>query len=118
MPVTAKLSRKFYEKFGDDLTNELVNWLNEVDATYRNDLRELNELNFARFDAKLEQRIGEVRSEMVAGFADLRTELRTGLARVEGGLIARIGLAEGRQARLTVVLWVATLGALAALIKL
>ena len=24
MPVTAKLSRKFYEKFGDELTNELV----------------------------------------------------------------------------------------------
>jgi hypothetical protein len=25
-----------------------------VDLTYRTDLRELNELNFARFDAKLE----------------------------------------------------------------
>jgi hypothetical protein len=35
-----------------------------VDATYRADLRELNELNFARFDAKLEQRISEVRSEL------------------------------------------------------
>ena len=28
-----------------------------LDATYRADLRELNELNFARFDAKLEQRL-------------------------------------------------------------
>jgi len=28
MPVTAKLSRKFYERFGDDLTNELVEWFN------------------------------------------------------------------------------------------
>ena len=27
MPVTATLSRKFYEKFGDDLTNELANRL-------------------------------------------------------------------------------------------
>ncbi len=54
MPVTAKLSRKFYEKFGDDLTNELVDWFNKVDATYRTELRELNELNFGRFDAKLE----------------------------------------------------------------
>lgn len=26
MPVTARLSRKFYERFGDDLTNELVEW--------------------------------------------------------------------------------------------
>ena len=29
MPVTAKLSRKFYEKFGDELTNELVEWFNQ-----------------------------------------------------------------------------------------
>ena len=27
MPVTVKLSRKFYETFGDDLANELVEWL-------------------------------------------------------------------------------------------
>ncbi|MGH7548559.1 MAG: hypothetical protein ACREMM_10345 [Gemmatimonadales bacterium] len=31
-----------------------MNWFNDVDATYRADFRELNELNFARFDAKLE----------------------------------------------------------------
>ena len=36
-----------------------------MDATYRSDLRELNELNFARFDAKLEQRLGDVRAELI-----------------------------------------------------
>lgn len=41
MPVTAKLSRNFYEKFGEDVTNELVDWFNSVDATYRADLREI-----------------------------------------------------------------------------
>src|SRR5213594_1446698 len=60
MPVTAKLSRKFYEKLGDEVANELVEWFNLVDATYRSDLRELNELNFARFDAKVEQRVAEL----------------------------------------------------------
>ena len=65
MPVTAKLSRKFYETFGEDVTNELVDWFNSVDATYRADLRELNELNFARFDAKLEQRLAELKSDLV-----------------------------------------------------
>ena len=65
MPVTAKLSRKFYETFGDDIANELVEWFNQVDATYRSDLRELNELNFARFDAKLRQRIADLRSELI-----------------------------------------------------
>ena len=42
-----------------------------MDATYRADLRELNELNFARFDAKLEQRITQVQAKMDA----LRAEL-------------------------------------------
>jgi len=60
MPVTAVLSKKFYDKLGEDVANELVNWFNEVDATYRADLRELNELNVARFDAKLEQRLAEL----------------------------------------------------------
>ena len=40
-----------------------------MDATYRSDLRELNELNFARFDAKVDQRIAELRAEMQVGFA-------------------------------------------------
>jgi hypothetical protein len=65
MPVTAVLSKKFYEKFGEDVTNELVNWFNAVDATYRADLREFNELNFARFDAKLDQRLAELKSDLV-----------------------------------------------------
>ncbi len=65
MPVTAKLSRKFYDQFGEEVTNELVGWLNTVDATYRSDLRESNELNFARFDAKLEQRLAQVKSDLV-----------------------------------------------------
>jgi hypothetical protein len=45
------------EKFGQDATNELVNWFNAVDATYRTELRELNEMNFARFDAKMGERL-------------------------------------------------------------
>jgi hypothetical protein len=94
VPVTAKLSRKFYETLGDDVANELVEWFNLVDATYRTDLRELNELNFARFDAKLEQRVAELRAEMQAGFAraemeldrrigEVRTEMQAGFARVD-----------------------------------
>lgn len=52
-----------------------MGWFNTVDATYRAELRELNELNFARFDAKLEQRIAEVKAEFrqeIAAGAKLR----------------------------------------------
>ena len=65
MPVTVRLSRLFYERFGDKIVNELVEWFNQVDTTYRNELRELNELNFARFESKLEQRMAQLESKLV-----------------------------------------------------
>jgi len=70
-----KLSQRFYDKFGHDLVDELVNWFNETDTTYRAELRELNDLNFARFDAKLEQRLAEVKAELRQEMAGLRTKL-------------------------------------------
>src|SRR5439155_17214107 len=95
MPVTAKLSRKFYEKFGDELTNELVEWFNQVDATYRGELRELNELNFARFDAKLEQRAAQLDAKLEQRITEVKAELHAGLAALEGRLLARMGVLEG-----------------------
>ena len=69
MPVTAKLSKAFYDRLGEQATNELVEWFNAVDATYRSDLKEINELNFARFDAKQEQRFAAFEAKMERRFA-------------------------------------------------
>lgn len=60
MPVTAKLSKLFYDRLGNEIADELVDWFNAVDEAYRTNLKELNELNFSRFDAKLEQRMAEL----------------------------------------------------------
>jgi hypothetical protein len=49
----------------EDIANDLVEWFNAVDQAYRSDLREINELNFARFDAKQEQRLAELRADLV-----------------------------------------------------
>ena len=76
MPVTARLSKRFYDVLGEDVANELVDWFNAVDLTYRTDLRELNELNFARFDAKLEQRLAELRAELRTEIQQVRSELQ------------------------------------------
>jgi hypothetical protein len=140
VPVTAKLSRKFYEKFGDDVANELVAWFNQVDATYRLEFRDLFDTNFARFDAKLEQRIAELRAELRQEIAELRAELRqeiaevrselqsefrTGLAGLEGRMLARMGVLEGRfgtleghLVRWMFLFWAANLGTSIALIAL
>lgn len=69
MPVTARLSKLLYERLGEQVVNELVDSFNQVDATYRADLREMNEQNFARWDARLEQRLAEFG-------AQLRLEMR------------------------------------------
>ena len=79
MPVTAKLSKLFYERLGEQVANELVDWFNAVDATYRGDLRELNDVNFARFDAKLEQRLAELRAELVTRIERLEARLESKL---------------------------------------
>ncbi len=87
MAVTAKLSRKFYETFGDEIANELVEWFNQVDATYRTELRELNELNFARFDAKLEQRVAELDAKWERRIAELRRDVDAGLHQLKAELV-------------------------------
>jgi hypothetical protein len=75
VPVTGKLSKRFYDVLGEDVANELVDWFNAVDLTYRADLHELNELNFARFDAKLEQPLAELRAELRQEITQLRGDL-------------------------------------------
>jgi len=72
-----------------------LNWFNAVDATYRADLRELNEINFARFDAKLEQRLAELRAELVKELADVKSGLKWMLAFWAPTALAVIGTGAG-----------------------
>jgi hypothetical protein len=75
MPVTAKLSKRFYEALGEDVANELVDWFNSVDATYKADLRDLIEVQAQRFRAELHQETAETRAELRTEIAQLRAEL-------------------------------------------
>jgi DNA anti-recombination protein RmuC len=95
MPVTAKLSKLFYDRLGDAVANELVDWFNAVDATYRADLRELNELNFARFDAKLDQRVAELHAKLDAKIDRLAAELNGKIDRVAAELNGKIDWVSG-----------------------
>ena len=95
MPVTARLSKRFYDVFGEEIATELVDWFNRVDETYRADLRELNELNFARFDSKLEQRLAELRAELVKELADVKSGLKWMLAFWAPTALAVIGTGAG-----------------------
>jgi DNA anti-recombination protein RmuC len=90
MPVTARLSKRFYDTFGDEIANDLVDWFNQVDATYRQELREQNDLNWGRVEARISQaeariaqaegrfdaRMAEFEARMNAQLAALRADLR------------------------------------------
>jgi hypothetical protein len=69
------------------------------------EFRELFEVNFARFDAKLERRLAEakaeLRTEMHAGFAQLRGETATGL----GTLRSELASARGELLKWMCVYW-------------
>jgi hypothetical protein len=111
MPVTAKLSRNFYERFGDDVANELVDWFNAVDLTYRTQLREFNDLNWQRFEAGMDARFAEYDLKMDRRFAAFEAKMEQRFAGLEAtidhrfaGVDRRFGEADKRLTALQVKL--------------
>jgi hypothetical protein len=104
-----------------------------VDATYRGELRDLNESNFARFDAKLEQRLTTLRADLDTKWterwtaldgkigelrADLRAEMaqvRREMGQLETKLADRLGQVKSDLLKWMLTFWVSTLIGLGAL---
>ena len=59
--MTAKLSREFYDRFGEKVVDELVDCCDDMDETFRAELRALNDQNFER----LERRMAELKAELI-----------------------------------------------------
>ncbi|HEV8304897.1 MAG TPA: hypothetical protein VGQ25_08060 [Gemmatimonadales bacterium] len=100
MAITARLSRKLHQTLGDEAAEDLVNWMQNVE-TQRAELRELNELNYSRFELNF-SRI----DERLAGLAT-----QADLAHLEARLERRIG----DLIKWSFVFWVGAVGAIAML---
>ena len=87
MPVTARLSRRFYDTFGDEIANDLVEWFNQVDSTYRQELREQNDLNWGRVAAQMGEMEARLHSKFHQELAGVRSELGVGLERLRSDLL-------------------------------
>ncbi|MBA3644990.1 MAG: hypothetical protein H0W63_02310 [Gemmatimonadaceae bacterium] len=74
MPVTARLSKRFYDRFGDDIAGEFVDWFNAVDSTYQQQLRDLNDLNWERFKAELHSAIAQSEARMIERMTRLEVQ--------------------------------------------
>jgi hypothetical protein len=85
-----------------------VEWFNLVDTQYRSDLRDLNEQNVARFDAKVEQRFAESDARFEKRFAEFETRIERRLGAFEAG-IAQQFLAQTRFLYVSVVAQMALL---------
>ena len=78
MAIATNFSKEFYDKLGHEVVEEMVNWFNQTDVEYRTQLRDLNDRNYVRFEAKLEQRFSEQDAKWEARSAqqDVRWERR------------------------------------------
>ena len=98
MPITAVLSRTLHEVLGDEAAADLVDWMNQVD-TQRAELRELNEMNYARIDSRfqlVDSRFTEQRQAIEAMRSEFRHELRAEISTLR--METHDGLAEVRVA--------------------
>ena len=113
--MTAKLSKLFHERLGEQIADELVAWFNAVDSTYRSDLRETNELNFARFDAKLEQRFAQQGAWIDGRFAVAEVKGEQRFADADVKVQRRFSELESRLVTLMFTFWVGTVATLSAI---
>jgi len=71
MPVTTRLVQRLHDVLGEEATDDLFAWWQETARVNRAEIREVADLYFARFEARLEKGLAEVRAEMAGQRADL-----------------------------------------------
>lgn len=84
-----------------------MEWFNQVEAAYRSEIRELFDINFARFDAKLEQHITQIESTFERRIAQAEVNFERRIAKLQTTLLTWM-----------FVFWVTSLGTLIAINKL
>jgi uncharacterized membrane protein YccC len=104
MPMTARLAQTLQEKLGSEGAAEMITWFDETQRGTRQDLRELIELNFSRFDARMGERI-----------AVLDQKFSERISGVEQKLGERIAAVDARLFRWMIGLWIVTLSAMGVL---
>ena len=60
MPRMLKASKELIDQLGERVANELVDWFNTMDSSQKGELRDINEQNARRFEARLDQRSAEL----------------------------------------------------------
>jgi hypothetical protein len=75
MPVTTRLVQRLHDVLGEEATDDLFAWWQETARVNRAEIREVADLYFARFEARLEKGLAEVRGELRTEMAAQRADL-------------------------------------------
>lgn len=108
MPITARLSRRFYDKFGDDIVDELVEWLNQVDLAFRTELHQANEFAVGRMEARLEHRLAEFGAGLRGEIQALRTEMHREIQGLRAEVLSEIHGAKAEVIKWMFLFWAGT----------
>jgi division protein CdvB (Snf7/Vps24/ESCRT-III family) len=114
MPVTAKLSQQFYQRLGNDVANELVEWLNAVDTSYRQEFKDLFDANFRRLEAEMVA----LESRLEARMDALESRLQGRMESFESRVDAKLEALKSELLRWMFLFWVGTMGTVLAILKL
>ena len=64
-----------------------MEWFNQVDATYRQELREQNDLNWGRVQARMAEMEARLRAEFHQEMTGLRSDMDVGFERLRSDLL-------------------------------
>jgi len=125
MPVTDVLWQRLRKTLGAEATNDLVTWVDHSAARDIAQLRELADLHYGRFDARLEQRLaeseGRLRTELAQAIAAVRVEM-SGLRLEMSALRTDMAAQRADLIRWMFIFWAGTVlplaGLMVALVKL
>lgn len=105
MPVTLKFSKEFYDRLGTGVVNELVESLNVIDTSYRQEFRELFEAHFGRLETRLDA-------------LEARVDRKVDTQVFEARLDAKLEALKSELLRWMFLFWVGTMGTVLAIVKL
>ena len=109
MPVTAKLSRKFYEAFGDDVAGELVDWMNATDTALRLELHESSEAQARALRAEWQRDLAALELRLGERMNAFEARMTKQFAEVDVRIEATVSKARDEIVRWIVAMWVATM---------
>lgn len=86
MPSVHLVCLRTHEALGDDATEDLLACFQEANEVNRDAVRELAELFLARSEARIDQRMAELRAEFHSAIGGLRGELFSAVGELRGEL--------------------------------